>query len=147
MEEQPSSSPPRCLISPWLAAHQATSSAGRWRPFYAYPDGQVALVGVTMHVDRGEKIALVGLNGAGKSTFLVLDEPTDGLDPRVRRELIGLLPELEVTMLAASHDMHLVAELFPRMIILDGGRVVADGPTDELLRDETLLQQHGLEAP
>ena len=43
--------------------------------------------------------------------------------------------------------MHMVKELFPRMVIIDGGRVVADGPTYDLLADETLLEAHGLEGP
>ena len=76
---------------------------------------------------------------------LALDEPTLGLDPRTRRRLIGLLRELPQTMLVATHDMRMVAEVFPRMVVLDEGRVVADGPTDELLADRQLLETHGLE--
>jgi cobalt/nickel transport system ATP-binding protein len=79
--------------------------------------------------------------------ILVLDEPTSALDPRGRRSLIELLKALPLTMLVSSHDMRLVRELFPRMIILDEGRIVADGPTEELLADAALLDAHGLEAP
>lgn len=79
--------------------------------------------------------------------ILVLDEPSAGLDPRGRRALISLLAELPVTMLVSSHDMLLVRELFPRMVIMDEGRVVADGPTAELLANVALLESHGLEAP
>jgi len=50
-------------------------------------------------------------------------------------------------MLVASHDMRLVWELCPRTTILDGGRLVADGPTAELLQDEGLMDRHGLEVP
>jgi len=77
---------------------------------------------------------------------LVLDEPTAGLDPRGRRQLIGLLRDLPVTMLVSTHDMWLVDELFPRMIIMDDGRVVADGATAELLAQADLLEKHGLES-
>jgi cobalt transport protein ATP-binding subunit len=80
-------------------------------------------------------------------SVLVFDEPSAGLDPRGRRELIGLLQELPQTMLVATHDMRLVAEVLPRMIVLDEGQVVADGPTDRVLADVTLLEAHGLEAP
>ena len=78
--------------------------------------------------------------------LLVLDEPTAGLDPRGRRQLISLLRELPVTMLVSTHDMWLVDELFPRMVIMDDGRVVADGPTDALLAQPSLLEAHGLES-
>lgn len=80
-------------------------------------------------------------------SVLVLDEPSAGLDPRGRRELIRLLLDLPQTMLVSTHDMRLVAEVFPRTLILDEGRVVADGPTDQLLQDEELLEAHGLERP
>jgi energy-coupling factor transporter ATP-binding protein EcfA2 len=79
--------------------------------------------------------------------LLILDEPTAGLDPRARRSLINLLRELPQTMLIASHDMHMVAELFPRTIIMDLGQVVADGPTHQLMDDADLLHVHGLEKP
>ena len=79
--------------------------------------------------------------------ILVLDEPTSGLDPRGRRAIITLLQALPLTMLVSSHDMRLVRDLFPRMIILDEGRIVADGPTRDLLADTALLDAHGLEAP
>jgi cobalt/nickel transport system ATP-binding protein len=79
--------------------------------------------------------------------ILVLDEPSAGLDPRTRRALINLLRELPLTMLVSSHDMLMVQELFPRMIIMDEGRVAADGPTAELMDDVALLEMHGLERP
>jgi cobalt/nickel transport system ATP-binding protein len=79
--------------------------------------------------------------------ILVLDEPSAGLDPRARRNLIALLHELPQTMLVASHDMRLVWDLCPRTVILDGGRLGADGPTTGLLQDQALMERHGLEAP
>jgi energy-coupling factor transporter ATP-binding protein EcfA2 len=57
------------------------------------------------------------------------------------------LRRLTQTMLVATHDMRLVAEVLPRSVILDGGVVVADGPTERLLADVPLLEAHGLEAP
>ena len=79
--------------------------------------------------------------------ILVLDEPSAGLDPRARRNLIALLRELPQTMLIASHDMRLVWDLCSRTVILDGGRLVEDGPTTRLLQDQVLMERHGLEVP
>jgi energy-coupling factor transporter ATP-binding protein EcfA2 len=79
--------------------------------------------------------------------ILVLDEPSAGLDPRARRTLINLLRELPITMLVSTHDMKLVEELFPRMIVMDEGLIVADGDTKKILQDEKFLNEHGLEKP
>jgi cobalt transport protein ATP-binding subunit len=84
---------------------------------------------------------------AMEPAVLALDEPSSGLDPRSRRALIRLLHELPQAMLVATHDMHLVRDLLPRTVILDGGLMVADGPTEEILQDVRLLEEHGLEAP
>ncbi len=80
-------------------------------------------------------------------SVLVFDEPSAGLDPRGRRELIELLAGLEQTLLVSTHDMRLVAEVFPRTVVMDDGRIVADGSTETLLADDALLHAHGLERP
>jgi cobalt transport protein ATP-binding subunit len=100
------------------------------------------------HLSVGErKRVAVATVLAMDPSILVLDEPTAGLDPRGRRSLITLLRDLEATMLVSTHDMQLVAELFERTIVLDGGLVVADGPTRQIMADAPLLEAHGLEAP
>jgi cobalt/nickel transport system ATP-binding protein len=84
---------------------------------------------------------------AMRPSLLVLDEPSANLDPRTRRELIETLDAVERTMLIVTHDLPLAARLCERSVLLSGGRVVADGPTDELLADEQLLAEHDLELP
>jgi cobalt/nickel transport system ATP-binding protein len=79
--------------------------------------------------------------------ILVLDEPSAGLDPRARRSLINFLHEIPITMLVSTHDLRMVKELFPRMVIMDEGEIVVDGLTSQLLEDEAMLEAHGLEKP
>ncbi|NWG22195.1 MAG: ABC transporter ATP-binding protein [Chloroflexi bacterium] len=100
------------------------------------------------HLSMGEKkrIAIATVL-AMMPEILVLDEPSAGLDPRARRGLIHLLRSLPLTMLVSTHDLAMVRELFDRMVIMDEGRIVADGQTDALLADRALLDAHGLEAP
>ena len=100
------------------------------------------------HLSVGEKkrIAIATVLSM-EPKILILDEPSAGLDPRARRTLINLLRDLPITMLVSTHDMKLVQELFPRTIVMDDGRIVADGRTNEILENETLLNEHGLEKP
>ena len=80
-------------------------------------------------------------------SILVLDEPTDALDPRARRQTIELLGRFRHTMLVATHDMELVAELCPRTLVMHRGTIVADGATHRIFDDRELLETCGLEAP
>ena len=80
-------------------------------------------------------------------SVLVFDEPTAGLDPRGRRELMGVMSSRPETLLVSTHDLAMVAETLPRAVIIDEGAVVADGPSAEMLHDDTLLEAHGLESP
>ena len=79
--------------------------------------------------------------------ILVLDEPTSNLDPRARRSMVELLVVLGSTLLVATHDMDLAWNLCDRALVLDGGRIVADGPARDILGDAALLDAHGLELP
>ena len=99
-----------------------------------------------MSLGQRKRVALATVLSMDPS-ILVFDEPSAGLDPRGRRELITLLRGLEPTMLVSTHDMRLVQEVFPRTVVVDDGAIVADGPTAQILADATLLEQHGLEAP
>jgi len=113
---------------------------------------QVGLLGYEQrspqHLSQGEKrrACLAGVLSCQPS-ILALDEPTSGLDPRSRREFKSVLRDVPATKLVASHDLELILEFCPRSVILDGGQVVAEGPTFELMADEELMLAHGLERP
>jgi energy-coupling factor transporter ATP-binding protein EcfA2 len=78
---------------------------------------------------------------------LVLDEPFTNLDPRARRSLTGILKQFNGAQIIATHDLDLVVELCDRVIVLDSGQIQADGLTRDILRDASLMEQHGLEVP
>jgi cobalt/nickel transport system ATP-binding protein len=84
---------------------------------------------------------------AMEPSLLVLDEPSASLDPRARRELLEMLGRLSQTLLVVTHDLPFAAELCDRAVVLSGGRVVADGPCLDILRDDALLAAHDLELP
>jgi cobalt/nickel transport system ATP-binding protein len=113
---------------------------------------QVGLTGfderMPHHLSRGEKrrVCLAGLL-ACNARLLALDEPTIELDPRGKRELKGILSALPVAQVIITHDLELVTESCSRVIVLDHGKVIVDGPTILVLTDEALMLAHGLETP
>jgi cobalt/nickel transport system ATP-binding protein len=80
-------------------------------------------------------------------SLLVLDEPSANLDPRTRRELMETLDAIDRTLVIVTHDLPLAAMLCERAVLLSAGRIVADGPTREILADEQLLAANDLELP
>lgn len=96
----------------------------------------------------GEKrLAAIATILAMQPTALLMDEPSAALDPKNRRKLIQILNRLSMTKLVATHDLDLVLDTCDRVLILHEGVLVADGPVKELLYDEDLLEQNGLELP
>lgn len=100
------------------------------------------------HLSGGEqrRVAIATVL-ALRPDVLVLDEPTAGLDPATRRDLIRILQGLDVAQLIVTHDLPLVLDLCPRTVLMDGGRIVASGPSRQLLADVGLLAAHRLEPP
>jgi cobalt transport protein ATP-binding subunit len=100
------------------------------------------------HLSVGEKRrAALATVLAMRPQILALDEPSANLDPRGRRRLIGLLKCLESTLLVVGHDLDLILEVCERTVVIDAGRVVAEGPSRDILSDRALLESHGLELP
>lgn len=100
------------------------------------------------HLSFGQKrrAAIAGVL-AMLPDIIVLDEPTANLDPAARRELSDVLTALEETQLIVTHDLLYALELCERSVIIDGGSIVADGQTRELLADAALLARHRLTLP
>lgn len=100
------------------------------------------------HLSFGQRkrACLAGVLACGP-TVLALDEPTANLDPRARRRFLALIGGLPAAKLIATHDLEMALDLCPRVLLLDAGKVVADGPTRTLLADAPLLDRHGLEVP
>ncbi|MCE7911781.1 MAG: cobalt ABC transporter ATP-binding protein [Candidatus Brocadia sp.] len=99
------------------------------------------------HLSGGQKrsVALAAAM-AMKPQLLILDEPANDLDHRNRRRLITYLKGLPIAMMIASHDLSLISEVTQRCVLMDKGTIVADRSTDELVFDQSMLQQYGMEA-
>jgi cobalt/nickel transport system ATP-binding protein len=97
------------------------------------------------HLSSGEKhrVCIAGALACSPG-LLLLDEPSSGLDPRGRRELAALLASLGATLVLASHDLEFVRRLCTRVVIMERGKVVAQGATEAILADGALLEKHGL---
>ena len=97
------------------------------------------------HLSGGEKKrASIATVLSMAPDYLVLDEPTAGLDPKSRRELIALLKSLPQTMILATHDLQMALELTTRVIILNHGTLAAEGGSSEILTNNVLLQENDL---
>jgi cobalt/nickel transport system ATP-binding protein len=79
--------------------------------------------------------------------LLVLDEPSSNLDPAARRELADILLTLAVTTLLVTHDLPYALQLCPRSIVLNEGRVAAEGATRFILANAEVMAQNRLELP
>lgn len=93
---------------------------------------------------RGAAIASVL---AMEPDILIMDEPSTHLDPYSRRQMINFLQGFIHTRIIATHDLPLVLDLCPRVILMHGGQIIADGVTEEIFRDRELLESCRLEQP
>lgn len=103
---------------------------------------------VPQHMSSGEKkrAAIAGAL-AMRPEVLILDEPSANLDPQGRDHLVGLISRLEQTAVVISHDLDFVLDFAERVIVMESGRVVADGPAKDILSDEEFLKSHRLALP
>lgn len=83
---------------------------------------------------------------AARPSLLLLDEPAAGMNPQETDELMKLIAfirkEFEVTILLIEHDMHLVMGICERLIVLDYGKIIAEGKPDEVRKDPVVIKAY-----
>ncbi len=94
-----------------------------------------------------KKLASIATILAMEPDIIIMDEPSIALDPKNRRNLIGILNELGALKIITSHDLDFILDTCKRTVLLDEGRIIADGPSKEILYDKELLESHNLELP
>ena len=96
----------------------------------------------------GEKrLAAIAAVISMKPDILIMDEPTASLDPRARRKIMNILKGFSHTKIITSHDLDMIMDMCTRTIVLKQGKIAADGNTGEILSNEKLMEECGLEIP
>lgn len=100
------------------------------------------------HLSGGQKrmVAIAGVQ-AMQPKIIIYDEPSANLDIRSRRRLIQFIQASSETILVSSHDLELVLEVCERVVLMDNGRIVADGNARDVMGNQALMEKHGLEKP
>ncbi len=99
-------------------------------------------------ISGGEKrMAAIATVLAMQPEVIIMDEPSVSLDPYNRRAVINVINRLEQTKIIASHDLDMIMETCTKVMLLSGGRIVAVGTTDEILRNKKLLEENRMELP
>ena len=99
-------------------------------------------------ISGGEKrMAAIATILAMEPEAILMDEPSTALDPVNRRTVINTIRRLPQTKLIASHDLDMILDTCQRVILLSGGKIVADGPVEEILYNRELLEGNRMELP
>ena len=100
------------------------------------------------HLSAGQKrAAAIATILSMSPKIITLDEPDGSLDPRNRNNIIKLLSNLPQTLIIATCNMNFAAALADRVVLIDHGRIIADGYAKEIMSDSELMARHGLEVP
>jgi energy-coupling factor transporter ATP-binding protein EcfA2 len=99
------------------------------------------------HLSAGQKrAAAIATVLSMDPKIITMDEPDTSLDPRSRNNLIDLLKSLPQTLIIATCSMNFAARLCDRAVLVNDGKIIADGQTNKIMPDKTLMETHGLEA-
>lgn len=100
------------------------------------------------HLSAGQKrAAAIATILSMAPKIITLDEPDSSLDPRHRNNLVKLLTSLPQTLIIATCNMNFASALASRAVLLDNGRIIADGDAKKIMSDSKLMAEHGLEVP
>lgn len=94
-----------------------------------------------------KKIASIAGILVMKPKIILMDEPTSSLDPKSRRTVINIINSINKTFIIATHDLDMILDCCEKVIILQDGKVIAEGKSQELLRDKEILEKANLELP
>ena len=102
----------------------------------------------TWKMSGGEKkLVCIAVMLAAEPEIIIMDEPTNSLDPYNRKRLIDTVNSLDKTTIIASHDLDMILDTCERAILLSNGEIAADGITRDILTDKELLERHRLLLP
>ena len=115
----------------------------------------LALTGVSHLIDRiphhlsgGEKcMVAIATVLAMQPQVILYDEPSANLDLKARRRLISFLQASNETIMVSSHDLELILEVCDRVVLLNQGRIIADGVPKVIMSDRFLMENNNLEVP
>jgi cobalt/nickel transport system ATP-binding protein len=100
------------------------------------------------HLSAGQKrAAAIATILSMRPKIITFDEPEGSLDPRHRNNLAKLLKGLKQTLIIATCNIDFAYAVANRAILMDGGKIIADGIAEQILFDESLMIEHGLELP
>ncbi len=100
------------------------------------------------HLSFGErKRASIATILSLKPQIIAMDEPTSNLDPAHRRDIISWINQRKETFIVTSHDLDMIWDTCSRAIILNKGKIIADGAAKEILSRKELLEKNNLELP
>lgn len=94
-----------------------------------------------------KKLASIATILSMEPEIILFDEPTIALDPKNRRNLIGILNGMPETKIIASHDLDMILDTCEETVLLADGKIICHGKTEEILKDKVLLEKHGMELP
>jgi len=100
------------------------------------------------HLSAGQKrAAAIATILSMKPKIITMDEPDTSLDPKNRNNLVSLLKRLSQTLVIATCNMRFAADVCGRAVLINDGKIVADGPVEKIVSNKELMVNNGLEVP